>query len=213
MKIGLPGPCTNSIPPTLLLFICLLGYIGAVGVGCCSEGTARYVPVGFGSRPLMTLDRPAPVVVDEFPRRPAVMRFLAVHAYCCLAWRSKAGSCSSEPVRAPDGYQTSGSFEAAVDQRVDFDMALQKLPAYLQRVIDVVATHGPRHLSSGDPGGRLASGAYIEGRDGKFYDEDESFWVEYGHLIGCPDDWQRAAALERKAYRQMATTLGWGRES
>lgn len=25
----------------------------------------------------MTLDRPAPVVVDEFPRRPAVMRFLA----------------------------------------------------------------------------------------------------------------------------------------
>lgn len=164
----------------------------------------------------MTLDRPAPLAIDtfdDFPRNPSVMRFLTYHYLCCLRWRVKAGSCSSEPVRAPDGYNAAGNFEAASDQLIDFESGFNKLPFYLQRLVTVVYTHGPRHVSSGDPGGRLANGQYVEGRDGKFYDDEESFWVEYGHQIGCPDDWQRAAALERKAYRQMATTLGWGRES
>ncbi len=106
----------------------------------------------------MTLDRPAPLAIDPHPRNPSVMRFLSWHAYCCLAWRVKAGSCSSAPVRAPDGYSAAGTFEAAVDQRIDFEMALVKLSPHLKRLIDIVATHGPRHVQSGDPGGRLTAG-------------------------------------------------------
>lgn len=160
----------------------------------------------------MTLDRPAPLAIDtfdDFPRNPSVMRFLTYHYLCCLRWRVKAGSCSSEPVRAPDGYNAAGNFEAASDQLIDFESGFNKLPFYLQRLVTVVYTHGHRQ-HKGDPRIPMADGTYLDGAKA-FFDDDESFWSEYGHLIGCPDDWQRAAGLERKAYRMMARSLGWKR--
>lgn len=159
---------------------------------------------------MMTLDRPAPLAIDvfdDFPRNPPVMRFLTYHYLCCLRWRVKAGSCSSEPVRAPDGYSTTGNFEAASDQLIDFEMAFKKLPFYLQRLIVVVYTHGHRQ-HKGDPRIPMADGTYLDGAKA-FFDEDEAFWVENAHRIGLDGDWQRAAALERKAYRLMAVALGW----